>query len=200
VNNESPVYTLDVGGTFGCNSGQIYSDGSGNLSAQTFNPISDRARKEKIVTLSPTNALAMALALQDYSWRFKARTNATPTVVQIPTSLSTNLVSVSRTNAAGKIVTRTHLVVVTNSFILATNLSQKVFAASGTEFGPMAQDWHAVTGLGGGSNISLTAMSGLFLGAVQGLALNQNVFTNASGARFSLRVNVATNGFTFVPQ
>jgi len=72
--------------------------------------------------------------------------------------------------------------------------------ASGTEFGPMAQDWHAVTGLGGGTNISMTSMSGLLLGAIQGLAQAQGIFTNATGARFGLVVKAQTNGFIFVPQ
>jgi hypothetical protein len=129
-------------------------DSDGNCWAQTFNPISDRARKERIVPLVPTNALALALALDDYTWRFKARTNAVG----------------------------------------------HVHPASGTEIGPMAQDWHAVTGLGGGTNISMTSMSGLLLGAIQGLAQAQGSFTNAAGARFHLIVNAQTNGFIFVPQ
>jgi len=64
----------------------------------------------------------------------------------------------------------------------------------------MAQDWHAVTGLGGGTNISMTSMSGLLLGAIQGLAQAQGIFTNATGARFGLVVKAQTNGFIFVPQ
>ena len=129
-------------------------DSDGNCWAQTFNPISDRARKERIVPLAPTNALALALALDDYAWRFKAHTNTVG----------------------------------------------HVQPASGTEFGPMAQDWHAVTGLGGGTNISMTSMSGLLLGAIQGLAQGQGIFTNAAGARFALVVNAQTNGFIFVPR
>jgi len=113
------------------------------------------------VSLAPTNALALALALNDYAWRFKARTNTTVLVA------ATNVV---------------------------------VHPASGTEFGPMAQDWHAVTGLGGGTNISMTSMSGLLLGAIQGLAQGQGSFTNAAGARFHLIVNPQTNGLIFVPQ
>ena len=133
---------------------QTLVDSDGNVWAQTFNPISDRARKERIVPLAPTNALAMAMALDDYAWRFKAHTN---TVGQVQ-------------------------------------------PASATEFGPMAQDWHAVTGLGGGTNISMTSMSGLLLGAIQGLAQGQGIFTNAQGARFALVVNAQTNGFIFVPR
>jgi len=159
---------LQVDTSFNSDANQIYSDGSGNLTAQTFNPVSDRARKEKIVALSPANALAMALALNDYSWRFKARTNTTVSVA------------------------------LTNRMSLVTNVV--VHPASGTEFGPMAQDWHAVTGLGGGTNISMTSMSGLLLGAIQGLAQAQGIFTNAAGARFALVVNAQTNGFIFVPQ
>jgi hypothetical protein len=133
---------------------QTLVDSDGNVWAQTFNPISDRARKERIVPLAPTNALAMAMALDDYAWRFKAHTNTVG----------------------------------------------HVQPASGTEFGPMAQDWHAVTGLGGGTNISMTSMSGLLLGAIQGLAQGQGIFTNAQGARFALVVNAQTNGFIFVPR
>jgi len=139
-------YTLSYDG------GAVYSDGSGNVTAQTFNPVSDRARKERIVSLAPSNALALALALDDYTWRFKAHTNTVG----------------------------------------------HVQPASGMEYGPMAQDWHAVTGLGGGTNISMTSMSGLLLGAIQGLSQAQGIFTNATGARFALVVNAQTNGFIFV--
>jgi len=64
----------------------------------------------------------------------------------------------------------------------------------------MAQDWQAVNGLGGGTNITMTSMSGLLLGAIQGLAQAQGIFTNAQGARFALVVNAQTNGFIFVPR
>jgi len=175
----------------------FYSDGSGNVTAQTFNPVSDRARKDQITPLAPTNALAMALAMTNYTWRFKAHTNWA--VVKIPTSLSTNLVAHTRTNKVGRILTVTNSVVVTNSFVLQTNVA-KAFLASGKEFGPMAQDWHAATGLGGGTNISMTSEAGLLLGAVQGLAQLQGTFTNQAGARFALVVNAQTNGFIFVPQ
>ena len=63
----------------------------------------------------------------------------------------------------------------------------------------MAQDWHPVAGLGGGTNISMTSMSGLLLGAIQGLAAMQGTLTNANGARFRLMVNAQTNGLIFVP-
>jgi len=43
-------------------------------------------------------------------------------------------------------------------------------------------------------------MSGLLLGAIQGLAQGQGIFTNAQGARFALVVNAQTNGFIFVPR
>ena len=89
-------------------------------------------------------------------------------------------------------------VALTNRMSLVT--SAVVQPASGTEFGPMAQDWHAVTGLGGGTNISMTSMSGLLLGAIQGLSQAQGIFTNAAGARFALVVNAQTNGFIFVPR
>ncbi|HSY18508.1 MAG TPA: hypothetical protein VK815_09255, partial [Candidatus Acidoferrales bacterium] len=39
INQPSPSYQLDVGGTFACDNAQIYSDGGGNLTAQTFNPV-----------------------------------------------------------------------------------------------------------------------------------------------------------------
>ena len=193
----NPVETVDISGNFGCDWEQIYSDGSGNLTANTFNPVSDRNRKEHIAPLAPTNALAMALSFTNYTWRFKAHTNWV--VSKIPTSLCTNLVTHTRTNKAGLVLTRTNWVVVTNSFVLATNAG-KIFPASGTEFGPMAQDWHATTGLGGGTNISITSMNGLLLGAIQGLAATGGTFTNQAGARFALVVNAQTNGFIFVPQ
>jgi len=196
-NNYSPAETVDISGNFGSDYELITSDGGGNLTAQSFNPVSDRNRKENIQLLAPTNALAMALAMTNYTWRFKAHTNWA--VVKIPTSLSTNLVAHTRTNKVGRILTVTNSVVVTNSFILQTNVA-KAFLASGKEFGPMAQDWHAATGLGGGTNISMTSEAGLLLGAVQGLAQLQGTFTNQAGARFALVVNAQTNGFIFVPQ
>jgi len=42
-------------------------------------------------------------------------------------------------------------------------------------------------------------MSGLLLGAIQGLAAMQGTLTNANGARFRLMVNAQTNGLVFVP-
>ena len=195
---QMPGYTLDVTGTAGDSADGTWNvDGSGNFTANTFNPVSDRARKDNITPLAPANALGMALAITNYTWRFKARTNWV--VSKIPTSLGTNLVTFLRTNKLGKLVMRTNSVVVTNSFVLATNAG-KVFPASGKEFGPMAQDWHATTGLGGGTNISVTSMNGLLLGAVQGLAMEQGTLTNAAGARFKVMVNAATNGLIFVPQ
>jgi hypothetical protein len=196
-NNYSPAETVDINGSFGCDYELITSDGGGNLTAQSFNPVSDRNRKEQITPMAPANALAMALAMTNYTWRFKAHTNWA--VVKIPTSLSTNLVAHTRTNKVGRILTVTNSVVVTNSFVLQTNVA-KAFLASGKEFGPMAQDWHAATGLGGGTNISMTSEAGLLLGAVQGLAQLQGTFTNQAGARFALVVNAQTNGFIFVPQ
>jgi hypothetical protein len=196
-NNYSPAETVDINGSFGCDYELITSDGGGNLTAQSFNPVSDRNRKEQITPMAPANALAMALAMTNYTWRFKAHTNWA--VVKIPTSLSTNLVAHTRTNKVGRILTVTNSVVVTNSFVLQTNMA-KAFPASGKEFGPMAQDWHAATGLGSGTNISMTSEAGLLLGAVQGLAQQQGIFTNRAGARFALVVNDATNGLVFVPQ
>ena len=174
----------------------FYSDGSGNVTAQTFNPVSDRTKKEQITPLAPAKALAMALGLTNYSWRFKAHTNWA--VVKAPISISTNFVRHTLTNRAGTVLTLTNFMILTNGFILATN-SGKVFAASGLEIGPMAQDWNAVTGLGTGTNISVTSEAGLLLGAVQGLAAQQGVFSNPAGARFRLLVNAQTNGFIFVP-
>lgn len=46
----------------------------------------------------------------------------------------------------------------------------EIAPATNTQFGPMAQDWHAVTGLDDGRHISITAMQGLLLGAVKDLA------------------------------
>jgi len=197
VNAPTPAFTLDDQGTFGCDYGQIYTDGSGNLTAQTFNPVSDRTLKEQIKPLAPAKALAMVLSLTNYSWRFKAHTNFA--ITKIPTSLGTNWVAFSRTNPAGRVAWHTNAVVVTNHFALATNVG-KVFPASGTEFGPMAQEWHAATGLQDGHKISATSEAGLLIGAVQSLAALQGVFTNAAGAGFRLIVNAQTNGFIFVPQ
>jgi hypothetical protein len=143
---------------------------SGYISAQGISYTSDRAKKELIQPLAPSNALAMALSLTNYSWQFRAQTNLLANV---------------RANAAG---------------LRGTNFVAQVMPPSGREFGPMAQDWHAVTGLGTGSNISTTAMSGLLLGAVQGLAAQNGILTNSSGAAFRLVVNDQTNGFLFVPQ
>lgn len=129
---------VTIPGQLNSDSGNFYSDGSGNISAQSFNPISDRARKENIKLFDPQSALQMALALTNYTWRFKGRTNFVSALSRTTNSVSTNLVAV-------------------------------ITPAAGKEFGPMAQDWKAVTGLGGGTNISMTSMAGLLLGAVQGL-------------------------------
>jgi hypothetical protein len=51
-----------------------------------------------------------------------------------------------------------------------TDATAETVAENHTQFGPMAQDWHAVTGLDDGRHISLTAMQGLLLGAVKDLA------------------------------
>ncbi|MDR3459087.1 MAG: tail fiber domain-containing protein, partial [Verrucomicrobiae bacterium] len=134
-----------VGGTFACDNGQIYSDGSGNLTAQTFNPVSDRAHKENIKPFDPQTALTMALALTNYTWRFKGATNTLPAVTK-------------QTNS-----------VAPKGFTLVTNTVVKIRPATGKEIGPMAQEWKAATGLGSGTNISLTSFNGLLLGAVQGL-------------------------------
>lgn len=55
-------------------------------------------------------------------------------------------------------------------FKTQSDSAEKAPAANGGQLGPMAQDWHAVTGLDDGRHISLTAMQGLLLGAVQDLA------------------------------
>ena len=184
---------VTVDGSFSSDSGQFYSDGSGNVTAQTFNPASDRALKEQITPLAPSNALAMTLGLTNYSWRFKAHTNFTASVVPAGTRLVTTNFIASGTN--------TIMVFSTNKTTVAiTNLTAKVFPPSGREFGPMAQDWHLATGLQDGHKISATSEAGLLIGAVQRLASLQNSFTNTGGARFALVVNAQTNGFVFVPQ
>ncbi|HEV2693412.1 MAG TPA: hypothetical protein VG347_11000 [Verrucomicrobiae bacterium] len=124
--------------------GNFYSDGSGNVTAQSFNPVSDRARKENIQSFAPQTALQMALALTNYTWRFKGRTNMVASITRTTNSTANNITA-------------------------TTNLVAKIIPATGKEFGPMAQDWKTVTGLGGGTNISLTSMNGLLLGSVQGL-------------------------------
>ena len=124
-------------------SGDFYSDGSGNIYAQSFNPVSDRARKENIKPFDPQSALQMALALTNYTWRFKGRTNFVAKV---------RLISPHHRMAS-----------------VSTNIVAMITPPTGKEFGPMAQDWHQITGLGGGTNISMTSMAGLLLGAVQGL-------------------------------
>lgn len=152
VGNMTPAYLLDVSGTMGDSQSGLWNyDGSGNFTAQSFNPVSDRQRKENIQLFQPSNALAMALALTNYTWRFKARTN---TFAQVSQTVSTNLVSIG-TNAVSR--------------RFSTNTVTRVFPAGGKEFGCMAQDWRQVTGTGTGTNISLTAMNGLLLGAVQAL-------------------------------
>lgn len=140
---------VTIPGSLDSDGGSFYSDGSGNVTAQSFNPVSDRARKENINLFDPQAALQMALTLTNYTWRFKGRTNSVTTITR-------------NTNPAA-----------TNGFSQTTNIVTKVTPATGKEFGPMAQDWKAVTGLGGGTNISMTAMNGLLLGAVQGLNQRQ---------------------------
>ena len=203
--NFTPVYTLDVQGTCGDSvDGTWNVDGSGNFTATTFNPVSDRTLKDQITPLAPTNALAMVLSLTNYSWRFKAHTNYL--TAQRATAFITNWVTRYETNTMARGKTNTvHVLALTNAvgfgtnFVTVTNAA-KVFPASGTEFGPMAQDWHAATGLQDGHRISATSEAGLLLGAVQGLAALQGTLTNAAGARFLVLVNAQTNGFVFVPQ
>lgn len=128
----SPTYyepPAAIGSLMDFDANLITSDGGGNVTANTFNPVSDRARKEQIEAFKSSTALAMVNALTNYTWRFKSRTN------------------------------------------WVANLgTHRVSPASGMEIGPMAQDWQRVTGLGTGTNISLTAMNGLLLGAVQELS------------------------------
>ncbi|HEX4350094.1 MAG TPA: tail fiber domain-containing protein [Verrucomicrobiae bacterium] len=135
-------------GTFSSDAGSFTSDGSGNVTAQTFTPVSDRALKENITPLTPGASLGLALALTNYQWNFRARTN---------------LVTTTGTSAT-------------------TNLIEKIIPASGEQMGPMAQDWHTVTGLDDGRHISLTAMQGLLLGAIQDLAARQPVAGTVSHA------------------
>jgi len=135
-------HNTTFGGAINCDGGNFYSDGSGNVAAQSFTPVSDRALKENIKPFAPARALDMALALTNAEWRFKGRTN---------------------------VVTRANRSSATNVTAVATNQVARIIPASGRQFGPMAQDWHQVTGLDDGHHISLTAMNGLLLGAVQGL-------------------------------
>ncbi len=160
---------------------QASTDGSGDFYAPSFNVTSDRALKEQIQPLAPGNALAMILTLTNYSWHFRAHTNTVSRV----TRSGSGSAAISTTNPAP---------------VAVTNRVAKTFPAGGTEFGPMAQDWHAATGLQDGRRISLTSEAGLLLGAVQALAALQGTCTNAAGARFRLLVNAQTNGFSFLPQ
>ena len=200
VNNMTPAYQFDVNGTMGDSVSGLWNyDGAGNFTAQTFTPVSDRSRKENIKPLLPSAALSMALQMTNYSWRFRGRTNLVSSITSAYTV--TNLVPIIRllTNRFGVAVLRTNTAFQMSNLVRRTNTVSRVSPPSGTEFGPMAQDWKAVTGQGSSTNISLTSMNGLLLGAIQGLAMSQNVFTNSAGARFTLIVNPATNGFTFRP-
>ena len=164
------VGNVQFDSAFSSDSGNFTSDGSGNVTAQTFTPLSDRTLKENITPIQPGSSLAMVMALTNYQWNFKARTNFTQTVTRQTNSAATNLVAKSSpatTNSMANSITAKA------GLILTTNLTPKVLAASGKQFGPMAQDWHAVTGLDDGRHISTTAMQGLLLGAMQDL--NQKV-------------------------
>ena len=145
-----PVNGLYVAGACSLDAGLISSDGSGNLTAQTFTPVSDRALKDNILPIPSGRSLQMALALTNYQWNFKARTNLIQSISRQTNSVGTNLP-------------------IKTSPVLVTNQTPKIFAASGKQYGPMAQDWHAVTGLDDGRHISTTAMQGLLLGAIQDL-------------------------------
>ena len=171
------VGNVQFDSAFSSDGGDFASDGSGNVTAQTFTPVSDRALKENITALPPGHALDMVLALTNYQWNFRARTNlvarlsrqaggtngvaiisATNAIAQI-SSTTSNAASVTVTNALAK-----------RGLLTTTNLVEKVVPASSRQIGPMAQDWHAVTGLDDGRHISLTAMQGLLLGAIQDLS------------------------------
>jgi hypothetical protein len=158
-----PANGLYVAGAATLDGGQITSDGNGNLTAQTFTPDSDRALKENIQPLPVGRSLQMVLALTNYQWNFKARTNLVQSIRRQTNSLGTTLTAPAET--------------------LTTNQTPKIFAASGKQFGPMAQDWHAVTGLDDGRHISTTAMQGLLLGAIQDL--NQEITTQRQPAKTS---------------
>ena len=184
---------------FSSDGGNFTSDGSGNVTAQTFTPVSDRALKENIAALPPGQALDMALALTNFQWNFRARTNhvaviarqagftnntaaAPPGVsagnvvakINSPaTNIATATSSASTNGNTGGINSTNAIAIAKKGLVTTTNLVQKIVPASGKQIGPMAQDWHAVTGLDDGRHISLTAMQGLLLGAIQDLAARQ---------------------------
>jgi hypothetical protein len=151
------VGNVQLDAAFSSDGGNFTSDGSGNVTAQTFTPVSDRTLKENIQAIQPGKSLNMVLSLTNYQWNFKSRTNLVQTIGR------TNSAATNMQSKAG--------------MVLTTNLTQRVFPASGTQFGPMAQDWHAITGLDDGHHISTTAMQGLLLGAIQDL--NQEVASQA---------------------
>lgn len=151
VNGLHVVGNVQFDSIFSSDAGTFTSDGSGNVTAQTFTPVSDRALKENIQPIQPGKSLDMVLSLTNYQWNFKPRTN-----LFLSISRQTNSAVTNAQSKAG--------------LILTTNLTQRVFPASGRQFGPMAQDWHAVTGLDDGHHISTTAMQGLLLGAIQDTA------------------------------
>jgi len=174
---------------FSSDGGNFTSDGSGNVTAQTFTPVSDRALKENIAPLPPGQALDMAVALTNFQWNFRARTNLVAVVAR-QAGFTNGTATISGSNGVGKInlnspttnltgnnlaasTASTNNIVAKRGLILTTNLVQKIVPASGGQIGPMAQDWHAVTGLDDGRHISLTAMQGLLLGAIQDLAARQ---------------------------
>ena len=120
----------------------------------------------------------MVMSLTNYQWNFKARTNFIQTVTRQTNSATINLVAKS---SPAKTNSTTNSITAKAGLILTTNLTPKVLAASSKQFGPMAQDWHAVTGLDDGRHISTTAMQGLLLGAIQDLNQKVTVESALSG-------------------
>jgi len=162
------VGNVQFDAAFSSDAGTFTSDGSGNVTAQTFTPVSDRALKENITALPPGHALDMALALTNFQWNFRARTNR----VAVLTRQAGFTNGVAKINFAATNIASASAIA-KKGLITTTNVVEKIAPASGRQIGPMAQDWHAVTGLDDGRHISLTAMQGLLLGAIQDLAARQ---------------------------
>jgi len=164
--------------SFSSDGGTFSSDGSGNVTCTSLTQTSDANTKTNITALDPALVLQKLTAIPVYRWTFRDYT-------------TTNSSSSSTTNAAigapgtapagpSAIITR---------HILSTT----------PHFGPMAQDWSGKFG-GRTNGISVIDMQGLLLAGLQALSQQSNTFTNATGAKFHLIVNTATNGFVFVAE
>jgi len=193
----APSYTLEVFGNAEFDSGSIWTDGNGNLTCVSLNQTSDSTLKTNIAAVAPATMLKKLASVPVYSWRFLDHT-VIKTNVTASTIWATNLVAF--TNRAGILTNR--LVRVAAGTNTTTTIKTNLLTGQ-KHIGPMAQDFAAAfPALAGGATntIGVTDVQGVLIAAVQALAAQSGVFTNAAGAPFRLIVNPQTNGFLFVPQ